>query len=128
MIGESRGQVLSNYILGKIVTGKAPPASSGFTGDAKKWDAQTTDKAAIKKIVQASFDWVNDVIKNVPDKDLDGFRRLAHGIESRREPEALIQQGEFLLQTDGEVGGVFEGRAGGVEVENHASGEPDQVR
>lgn len=60
-----------NYRLGKMITGKAPPADAKFDGDAKKWDAQTTDKAAIKKILQASFDYVRDAIKSVPDKDLD---------------------------------------------------------
>jgi uncharacterized damage-inducible protein DinB len=60
-----------NYGLTKMITGKAPPATANFTGDAKKWDAQTTDKAAIKKILLASFDWVKDGIKSVPEKDLD---------------------------------------------------------
>lgn len=60
-----------NYGLGKMITGKAPPADAKFDGDAKKWDTQTTDKAAIKKIVQASFDYVRDAIKGVSDKDLD---------------------------------------------------------
>ncbi len=60
-----------NYGIGKTATGKTPPESSGFAGDPKKWDAQTTDKAAIKKILEASFTWVKDSIKNVPDKDLD---------------------------------------------------------
>jgi len=60
-----------NYGLGKLATGKTPPESAGFTGDPKKWDTQTTDKAAIKKLLVASFDWVEDAVKNVPDKDLD---------------------------------------------------------
>jgi uncharacterized damage-inducible protein DinB len=60
-----------NYGLTKMITGKAPPASANFTGDAKKWDAQTTDKAAIKKILQASFDFAKDTVKSVADKDLD---------------------------------------------------------
>jgi uncharacterized damage-inducible protein DinB len=60
-----------NYGLGKMITGKAPPADAKFDGDAKKWEAQTTDKAAIKNIVQASFDYVRDAIKGVSDKDLD---------------------------------------------------------
>lgn len=60
-----------NYGLGKMITGKAAPADAKFDGDAKKWDAQTTDKAAIKKILQMSFDYVRDAIKSVPDKDLD---------------------------------------------------------
>jgi uncharacterized damage-inducible protein DinB len=60
-----------NYGLGKMITGKVAPADAKFDGDPKKWDAQTTDKAAIKKILQASFDYVRDAIKGVPDKDLD---------------------------------------------------------
>ncbi|HVT06190.1 MAG TPA: DinB family protein [Polyangia bacterium] len=60
-----------NYGLGKMITGKAPPADAKFDGDAKKWDAQTTDKAAIKKILQTSFDYVREAIKGVPEKDLD---------------------------------------------------------
>jgi uncharacterized damage-inducible protein DinB len=60
-----------NYGIGHVATGKTPPAGAGFSGDRNKWDTQTTDKAAIKKILQASFDWVKDGIKSVPDKDLD---------------------------------------------------------
>ncbi len=60
-----------NYGLTKMITGKAPPAAANFTGDVKKWDAQTTDKAAIKKILQASFDFAKDTAKGVADKDLD---------------------------------------------------------
>jgi len=60
-----------NYGLGKMITGKAPPVDAKFDGDAKKWEAQTTDKAAIKKLLQASFDYVRDAIKGVTDKDLD---------------------------------------------------------
>jgi uncharacterized damage-inducible protein DinB len=73
-----------NYGLGKLATGKTPPESAGFSGDAKKWDAQTTDKAAIKKILEASFDWVKDAIKNVPDKDLDKkVNFFGHDISTR---------------------------------------------
>jgi uncharacterized damage-inducible protein DinB len=60
-----------NYGLGKVATGKTPPEGAGFGADPKKWDTQTTDKAAIKKILQASFDGVKEGLKNVPDKDLD---------------------------------------------------------
>jgi len=60
-----------NYGIGHAATGKMPPATAGFTPDRAKWDTQTTDKAAIKKILQASFDWVKDSIKSVPEKDLD---------------------------------------------------------
>jgi uncharacterized damage-inducible protein DinB len=61
----------ANYNLGRMATGKTPPESTGFSQDRKKWDAQSTDKAAIKKILQASFDWVEEAIKGIPDKDLD---------------------------------------------------------
>jgi len=60
-----------NYGIGHAATGKTPPATAGFGPDRKKWDTQTTDKAAIKKILLASFDWVKDGIKSVPEKDLD---------------------------------------------------------
>jgi uncharacterized damage-inducible protein DinB len=60
-----------NYGLGKMITGKAPPADAKFDVDQKKWEAQTMDKVAIKKLLQASFDYVRDAIKSVPDKDLD---------------------------------------------------------
>jgi len=60
-----------NYGIGHVATGKTPPATAGFGADPKKWDTQTTDKAAIKKILLASFDWVKDGIKSVPEKDLD---------------------------------------------------------
>lgn len=60
-----------NYGLGKVATGKTPPEGAGFGADPKKWDTQTTDKAAIKKILEASFTWVKDAIKNVPEKDLE---------------------------------------------------------
>jgi uncharacterized damage-inducible protein DinB len=73
-----------NYGLGGKVTGKTPPASAGFGGDAKKWDTQTTDKAAIKKILTASFDWVKEAIKSVPDKDLDKtFDFFGHKLSTR---------------------------------------------
>ncbi|HSS39953.1 MAG TPA: DinB family protein [Polyangia bacterium] len=73
-----------NYGLGKMITGKAPPADAKFDGDHKKWDTQTTDKAAIKKILQASFDYVRDAIKSVPDKDLDKkFSFFGHEITTR---------------------------------------------
>lgn len=60
-----------NYGLTKTATGKAPPAEAGFDGNMQKWDAQTTDKAAIKKILEASYDYVHAALKDVKDADLD---------------------------------------------------------
>jgi uncharacterized damage-inducible protein DinB len=60
-----------NYNMGRMAFGKSPPEATGFTQDRKKWETQTTDKAAIKKIVAASFEWTKDMIKGMPDKDLD---------------------------------------------------------
>ena len=60
-----------NYGLTKAATGKAPPADAGFDGNMPKWDAQTTDKAQIKAILQKSFDHVRAAVKDVPDADLD---------------------------------------------------------
>jgi len=61
----------ANYNLGRLASGKTPPESTGFSQDRKKWDTQTTDKAAIRKILEASFDWDKEAVKSVPDKDLD---------------------------------------------------------
>ncbi|HVV50214.1 MAG TPA: DinB family protein [Caulobacteraceae bacterium] len=60
-----------NYGLTKAATGKAPPAEVGFDGNMQKWDTQTTDKAAIKKILEASFEHVRAAVKDVKDADLD---------------------------------------------------------
>jgi uncharacterized damage-inducible protein DinB len=60
-----------NYGLTKAATGAAPPADAGFDGNAQKWDTKTTDKAAIKKILEQSFDHVRTVVKALPDADLD---------------------------------------------------------
>jgi uncharacterized damage-inducible protein DinB len=60
-----------NYGLTKAATGKTPPASAGFDGNMQKWDTQTADRAAIKKILEASFDHVRAAVKEVPDADLD---------------------------------------------------------
>jgi uncharacterized damage-inducible protein DinB len=61
----------SNYLLTKMATGKEPPAAVGWGPDHAKWDGQTTDKAAIKKILQASYDHVGATVKEVKDADLD---------------------------------------------------------
>jgi len=60
-----------NYGLTTAATGMAPPAAVGFDGNMQKWDTQTTDKAAIKKILEASYDHVRAAVKDVKDADLD---------------------------------------------------------
>jgi uncharacterized damage-inducible protein DinB len=60
-----------NYGLTKAATGQAAPPGAGFDGNPQKWDAQTTDKAAIKKILEASYDNVRTALKDVKDADLD---------------------------------------------------------
>jgi uncharacterized damage-inducible protein DinB len=60
-----------NYGIVKAVTGKAPPADAGFDGNPAKWDAKTTDKAEIKKILEKSFDYVRTSAKGLSDADLD---------------------------------------------------------
>jgi uncharacterized damage-inducible protein DinB len=60
-----------NYGLLKVATGKAPPADAGWEMNPTKWDAKSTDKAEIKKILQKSFDHVRTVVKGVSDADLE---------------------------------------------------------
>jgi len=60
-----------NYTFTKIITGKEPPADSGYAMGHDKWDLQTTDKAAIKKILEKSFDHVRAAVKAMPDGDLE---------------------------------------------------------
>jgi uncharacterized damage-inducible protein DinB len=60
-----------NYTFTKIATGKEPPADSGYAMGREKWDLQTTDKAAIKKILEKSFAHVRAAVKALPDADLD---------------------------------------------------------
>lgn len=60
-----------NYTFTKIATGKEAPADSGYAMGRDKWDLQTTDKAAIKKILEKSFAYVRAAIKAFPDADLD---------------------------------------------------------
>jgi uncharacterized damage-inducible protein DinB len=60
-----------NYGLLKLATGKESPADAGFDSNAPKWEAQTTDKAAIKKILEASFDNIRTVVKGLSDADLE---------------------------------------------------------
>ena len=60
-----------NYAVAKFATGKEPPADAKWEMNPTKWDAQTTDKAAIKKILEKSFAYVHQVIGAFPDADLD---------------------------------------------------------
>jgi len=60
-----------NYGIVKAVTGKEPPADVGFDGNPTKWDAKTTDKAEVKKILEKSFDYVRTSAKGLSDADLD---------------------------------------------------------
>lgn len=60
-----------NYGITKAVTGKEPAADVGFDGNPTKWDAKTTDKAELKKILEKSFDFVRTSAKGVSDADLD---------------------------------------------------------
>jgi uncharacterized damage-inducible protein DinB len=61
----------ANYGLTKVATGKEPPAAVGWGPDRDKWDKQSTDKAAIKKILDDSFDYLHAALKDVSDADLD---------------------------------------------------------
>jgi uncharacterized damage-inducible protein DinB len=60
-----------NYGFTKGATGKAPPADVGWGTDHAKWDTKTTDKAEIKKALEASFEHVRAAMKDVQDADLD---------------------------------------------------------
>jgi len=60
-----------NYGLTRVATGKEPPADAGWEMNPPKWDKKTTDKAEIKKILEKSFAHVHDVVKAMPDADLD---------------------------------------------------------
>ncbi|HEY6475933.1 MAG TPA: DinB family protein [Polyangia bacterium] len=60
-----------NYGLTKAATGKEPPSAVGWGPDRAKWDGQSTDKAAIKKILDDSFDYLHAAIKDLSDADLD---------------------------------------------------------
>jgi uncharacterized damage-inducible protein DinB len=61
----------ANYRITGMATGKEPPASAGFESDRGKWDTKTTDKAQIKKILEASFTHMRDAVKSVPDAELE---------------------------------------------------------
>ena len=52
-----------NYGFIKVAAGKIPPADAGFDADGAKWEAKTTDKAEIKKVLQKSFEHVRAAVK-----------------------------------------------------------------
>jgi uncharacterized damage-inducible protein DinB len=60
-----------NYMMTKLATGKAPPADAGMDKKMPDWDTQSTDKAAIKKILERSFAFVHDSAKGLSDADLE---------------------------------------------------------
>ena len=61
----------ANYGIVKAVTGKELPADVAFDGNPTKWDAKTTDKAEVKKILEKSFEYVRTSAKATSDADLD---------------------------------------------------------
>ncbi|HEY8924438.1 MAG TPA: DinB family protein [Polyangia bacterium] len=61
----------ANYNMIRMATGKAPPADTAFSLDRGKWDAQTTDKAKIKDILERSFAFAHEAIRGLSDADLD---------------------------------------------------------
>jgi uncharacterized damage-inducible protein DinB len=60
-----------NYGLTKMASGEEPPADAKWEMNPTKWDAQTTDKAEIRKILEKSFAHVHQVIAAFPDADLE---------------------------------------------------------
>ncbi len=61
----------ANYRVTMLATGKEIPASADWVADRGKWDTRTTDKAQIKKILEASFAHARDAARSIPDADLD---------------------------------------------------------
>jgi uncharacterized damage-inducible protein DinB len=61
----------ANYRITALATGKEPPSGAGFEADRAKWDTKTTDKAQIKKILEASFAHMRDAVRSVPDGELE---------------------------------------------------------
>jgi hypothetical protein len=105
----------------KMATGNEPPADAKWDMKATKWDAQTTDKAEIRKILEKSFAQVHQAIAAFADADLDkkvnfffwtrGDRPLGPSDASRpyrRTPRAgdrlrPEQQGDAALEQGGEI-------------------------
>lgn len=61
----------ANYNMVRIATGKTPPAEAGWALDRAKWDAQTSDKAKIKSVLEASFAFAHGAIGSLSDTDLE---------------------------------------------------------
>ena len=83
-----------NYGLTKAATGKEPPAAVGWGPDHAKWDGQTTDKAAIKKILDDSFEYLRATIKDESDADLDKKVNL-HGSELTQRSVLMLLLGHL---------------------------------
>jgi uncharacterized damage-inducible protein DinB len=79
-----------NYGITKAFTGKEPAADAGFDGNPVKWDAKTTDKAEIKKILEKSFEYVRSSAKGLSDADLDKKVKF-HG------NEVTVRQGLLVV-------------------------------
>jgi uncharacterized damage-inducible protein DinB len=121
-IGEAYLHIaFGNYAMIKMATGNEPPADAKWDMKATKWDAQTTDKAEIRKILEKSFAQVHQAIAAFADADLDkkvnfffwtrGDRPLGPSDASRpyrRTPRAggrlrPEQQGDAALEQGGEI-------------------------
>jgi uncharacterized damage-inducible protein DinB len=61
----------ANYNMTRIATGRTPPAEAGWSLDRAKWDAQTTDKAKIKSVLESSFAFAHQAIGALHDADLE---------------------------------------------------------
>lgn len=61
---------MGNYLFLKLM-GYEPPAEANFHMDLKKWDTETTDKAAIASVMKASFDHLRNVAGNISSADLE---------------------------------------------------------
>jgi uncharacterized damage-inducible protein DinB len=74
----------ANYNMTRIATGKVPPADAGWEPNRAKWDAQTTDRARIKAILEKSFAFAHESIKALPDAELDKkVDFFGHGMTAR---------------------------------------------
>lgn len=61
----------ANYRVTMLATGKEIPASADWVADRAKWDTRTTDKAQIKKILEASFAHAREAVRSLPDAELE---------------------------------------------------------
>ena len=125
-IGEAYLHIaFANYALTKMATGKEPPADAKWEMNPAKWDAQTTNKAEIRKIVEKSFAhvhrqegeplWTRDDRPVCPDRARRPRRRTPRAGDRLR-PE---QQGDAALEQDGEIAA---GRSPGQACAGQADG------